>query len=127
MRPAVSAFPRPDGIRQGVGIKPPRAPTVVVSSASNVIDPAFADVVRVLFSDGTGAVLRFGGFDGKSVALICLENDLAARIVNDPAGNVALDLDQLVDDWVPEAGDTISLVWDARAQLWRETARTSLI
>lgn len=122
-----SVFPRQDGIRGGVGPKPTRLNTVVVDDDDRVITVSVGAVVRVLFSATmtVSAAMRFGRFDGQEATLLCAGNDGAAALVNVEANNVTLDLEQPIDDWIPSAGDTLSLLWDARARLWRETGRAS--
>ena len=118
-------FPRPNGVRSGVGIKPPRVPTLLLAGANPVISVGAFDVCRVLFAASvTGSArMRFGASDGQRVTLVCSGNPVAAKLQNAPASQVQLDTAQLVDDWVPQIGDAISLVWDDRSALWLETSR----
>lgn len=118
---------RPRAIRDGVGDKPPHVTTAVLSDGARVIDPGPSDTVRVQFAAAMtlSAQMRRGRFDGQRVVLMCSANAGGASLVNVEANNVALDLDQPVDDWTPSARDTLSLVWDSRVALWFEIGRAA--
>ncbi len=109
--------PRQTGVRSGVGEKPQRVQTAVLSSTNPAIRPNMfvGHVLRVTqTSASTGnVVLGFGRFDGQRILLLSVDNNGDAILPNDTASTVVL-----AQDWDMAENSTLPLVWDARQRLW---------
>ena len=117
-----SAFDRPRAIRDGVGDKPPRVPTVVLSGANPAVTWGSGNVVRIIADEtATGsAVISHGRYDGQAILLLTIRNDTAiVTLPDDVASNVVLSGGAYGFD----VNSILMLVWDARQLLWIESPR----
>lgn len=123
---SASLFKRPDGIRDGIGNKPLAVRSRTLSGANPSIKLAGAATTIRLTQTSTASgscVMQRGPFDGLALTLVSVSNSGSAVLPSSTASNTSLPN----GTWAMDEGSTLSLVWDGRESIWRETSRSDVV